>query len=111
MTMTRSWTVGDAVLLPYPGHYEPRLKLATKIGSEARPGYIQARHWTRLAGEVGLPAAEVLALCETVAVGVAGRLDGIVAAARTEGLEDAILDRLEEKIGARATTCRATLRA
>ena len=100
-----------ASLLPYPGHYEPRLKLATKIGGEARLGYIQARHWTRLAGEVGLPAAGVLALCGTVAVGVADRLDGIVAAARTEGLEEAILDRLEEKIGARAATCQATLRA
>ncbi|WP_419949867.1 type II toxin-antitoxin system HipA family toxin [Candidatus Palauibacter sp.] len=98
-----------ASLLPYPGHYEPRLKLAAKIGGETRLGYIQTRHWTRFAGEVGLPAAEVLASCETVAVDVADRLHGIVSTARTEGLDHAILGRLEERIGTRATTCRATL--
>jgi len=100
-----------ASLLPYPGHYEPRLRLAAKIGGEARLGYIQVRHWTRFAGEVGLPAADVLALCETVAVDVAGRLPGIVSAARAEGLDHEILGRLEEKIGARATACRRALRA
>ena len=52
-----------ASLLPYPGHYEPRLKLATKIGGEARLGYIQARHWTRLAGEVGRAPQLVRRLC------------------------------------------------
>ena len=98
-----------ASLLPYPGHFEPRLKLAAKIGGESRLGYIQTRHWIRFAGEVGLPAAEVLALCETVAVDVADRLHGIVSTARTEGLDHGILGRLEEKIGTRATTCRATL--
>lgn len=100
-----------ASLLPYPEHYEPRLKLATKIGGEARLGYIRTRHWTRFAGDVELPAAEVHALCEGVAVDVAGRLAGIVAAARADGLDDAILDRLEERIGARAIACQATMRA
>ena len=99
-----------ASVLPYPGHYEPRLKLAAKIGGEARLGYIQVRHWTRFADEVGLPAADVLALCETVAVDVADRLHGIVSTARAEGLEHAILGRLEERIGARAAACRRTLR-
>ena len=98
-------------MLPYPGYYEPRLKLAVKIGGEARLGYVQVRHWKRFANEAGLPVSEVLALCDTVAVGVADRLHGIVLAARTEGLDDAILDRLEEKIGARATACLTILRA
>ena len=100
-----------ASLLPYPGHYEPRLRLATRIGGEARLGYIQVRHWTRFSAEVGLPAAEVRALCETVAVDVADRLPGIVSAARAQGLEDAILGQLEERIGARAAACQATMRA
>ena len=100
-----------ASLLPYPGHYEPRLKLATKIGGEARLGYIRTRHWTRFAKDVGLPAVEVHALCEAVAVDVSERLHKIVAATRAEGLDDAILDRLEERIGTRAMACQATLRA
>ncbi|WP_419862416.1 hypothetical protein [Candidatus Palauibacter sp.] len=60
---------------------------------------------------MGLPAVEVHALCEAVAADVAERLHEIVAATRAEGLDDAILDRLEERIGARAMACQATMRA
>ena len=96
-----------ASLRPYPGHYEPKLKLAMKIGGEARLGYTQARHWTRLARDVGLAASEVLESCASLAAAISGRLPGIVQTARNDGLDHPILDRLEEAILARAEVCRA----
>ena len=96
-----------ASLLPYPGHYEPKLKLAMKIGGEARLGYTQARHWTRLARDVGLAASEVLESCASLAAAISERLPGIVQTARNDGLDHPILNRLEEAILARAEVCRA----
>ncbi|WP_420633971.1 HipA domain-containing protein [Candidatus Palauibacter sp.] len=95
-----------ASLLPYPGHYEPKLKLAMKIGGEARLGYTQARHWARLARDVGLAASEVLESCASLAAAISGRLPGIVQTARNDGLDHPILNRLEEAILARAEVCR-----
>lgn len=98
-----------ASLLPYPGHYEPRLKMAMRVGGEARLGYIQARHWTRLAAEVGLPSGEVLEMCESLAATVPDRLRKVVSDARSRGLDHPIVDGLEQAIITRAETCRRSL--
>lgn len=71
-----------ASVLPYPGNHPPRLKLAMKIGGEARIGYIQVRHWERFANETGLPADEVLGICKSVAAETPDRFSDVVASAR-----------------------------
>lgn len=100
-----------ASALPYPGRYAPRLKLAMKIGGESRIGYVRVRHWERFAAEVGLPADEVLGICESVAVEVPDRLSGIVAAARAERVDHPIVARLEEAVAEQAKACLAGLRS
>ena len=99
-----------ASALPYPGHYAPRLKLAMKIGGESRLGYVQVRHWARLAADVGLPPEEVLEICESVAAETPDRFADVVAAARSEGLDHPIIEKLTKEIGGRADACLASLR-
>lgn len=99
-----------ASALPYPGHYAPRLKLAMKVGGESRLGYIQVRHWERFAAEVGLPPEEVLEICESVATETPDRFADVVAAARSEGLDHPIAERLKREIASHAGACLASLR-
>ena len=99
-----------ASALPYPGHYAPRLKLAMKIGGESRLGYIQVRHWERFAAEVGLPPDGVLEICESLAAQIPDRLSDVVAAARSEGVDHPIVDRLVEVVAAHAKGCLSSLR-
>lgn len=99
-----------ASALPYPGHYAPRLKLAMKIGRESRLGYIQVRHWERFAAELGLPPEEVLEICESLAAETPDRFADVVAAARSEGLDHPIIERLKREITNHAGACLARLR-
>ncbi len=99
-----------ASALPYPGHYAPRLKLAMKVGGESRLGCIQVRHWARLAAEVGLPPEEVLEICESVAAETPDRFADVVSAARSEGLDHPIIERLKSEIASHADACLASLR-
>ena len=98
-----------ASALPYPGRYAPRLKLAMKIGGESRIGYVRVRHWERFAAEVGLPADEVLGICESVAAETPDRLSRIVADSRAEGMDHPIVARLEEAVTEQAKACLAGL--
>lgn len=98
-----------ASALPYPGHYAPRLKLAMKVGGESRLRYIQVRHWARFAAEVGLPPEEVLEICESVAAETPDRFADVVAAARSEGLDHPIIERLKDGIASHAGACLASL--
>ena len=99
-----------ASALPYPGHYAPKLKLAMKIGGESRLGYVQVRHWERFAAEVGLPAEDVLGICESLAAEVPDHVGDIVRAARSEGLDHPIVDRLGEVVTKQARACLDSLR-
>ncbi|MDE2981298.1 MAG: type II toxin-antitoxin system HipA family toxin [Gemmatimonadota bacterium] len=99
-----------ASVLPYPGQYARKLKLAMKIGGESRLGYIQVRHWERFAAEVGLPPDEVLGICESVAIETPDRLADVVAAARSEGLDHPVVERLKEGITKHASACLERLR-
>ena len=94
-----------ASALPYPGHYAPRLKLAMKIGGESRLGYVRVRHWERFAAEVGLPPDEVLGICESVAAETRDRFTDVVTAARSEGLDHPIAERLKDGIASHARAC------
>ena len=99
-----------ASVLPYPGHYAPRLKLAMKVGGESRLGYVQVRHWERFAAEVGLPSGEVLGICESVAAAIPGLFAEVVATARSEGLDHPVVERLEREVPKRAQACLDSLR-
>ena len=99
-----------ASVLPYPGHYAPRLKLAMKVGGESRLGYIQVRHWERFAAEVGLPPEEVLEICKSVAIETPDRFADVVATARSKGLGHPIAERLKREIANHARACLARLR-
>ena len=99
-----------ASTLPYPGRYLPRRKLAMKIGGESRLGYIRVRHWERFAAEVGLPPEDVLEICESVATATPDRLADVVAAARSEGLDHPIIEKLKREITNHADVCLARLR-
>ena len=99
-----------ASALPYPGHYAPSLKLAMKVGGEARLGYIRIRHWERFAMEVGLPSEEVLGICRSVAAEVPDRLADVVAAVRSEGLDHPIVGRLQQTLPEQAEACLTSLR-
>ena len=94
-----------ASALPYPGHYAPRLKLAMKVGGEARLGYIRVRHWERFAADLGLPPEEVLGICGSVAAEVPDRFAEIAKAARSEGSGHAVVDRLERALVENARAC------
>ena len=87
-----------ASALPYPGHYAPRLKLAMKVGGEARLGYIRARHWERFAADVGLPPEEVLGICHSVAEEVPDRIAEVVETARSAGLDHPVAGRLQRAV-------------
>ena len=99
-----------ASALPYPGQYAPRLKLAMKIGGESRLGYVQVRHWGRFAADLGLPPHEVLGICESVATEASDRFAEVVAAARSEGLDHPVVERLEEAVATQARACLESLR-
>ena len=99
-----------ASALPYPGHYAPRLKLAMKIGGEARVGYVQVRHWGRFAADVGLPPDEVLSICESLAAKIPDRCVDIARDARAEGVVHPIVDTLVARVATAARACLENLR-
>ena len=99
-----------ASALPYPGHYAPRLKLVMKVGGELRLGYVRTRHWERFAAAVGLPSDEVLGICESVAAETPDRFAEVVAAARSEGLDHPVMERLEDAVATQARACLDSLR-
>ena len=99
-----------ASALPYPGHYAPRLRLAMKVGGEARLGYIRIRHWERFAADVGLPPEEVLGICRSVAAEVPDRLADIVSAARSKGLDHPVVGSLQQAVTRQAKALVAGIR-
>ena len=81
-----------------------------RIGGEARLGYIRGRHWERFAAEVGLPPDGVLETCQSLAAAIPDRLSDVAAAARSEGVDDPIVDRLVDVVAAHCGACAATSR-
>ena len=94
-----------ASALPYPGHHEPKIKLAMKVGNNYRVGAIGRSTWERQANVMGLDADAVVAR----AVDLALRLpDAFVDAARTYrevAGSDPFTTLLTDKVTIRAQRC------
>jgi serine/threonine-protein kinase HipA len=99
-----------ASALPYPGMHPPRLKLAMKIGGEYGLRNIGARHWQRLALETHLNPDEALANVRASAEAMPDHLSTTRKLVQAEGLTHPIINRLSEKILARAKECRRLLK-
>jgi serine/threonine-protein kinase HipA len=95
-----------ASALPYPGVRPIGLKLAMKIGGEYGLRKIAARHWQRLAIEAHQNPDEVLANLRAAAEAMPDRVLAIQKRAKSGGLVHTIIDRLSEKLIARANECR-----
>ena len=95
--------------LPYPGMRPIRLKLAMKIGGEYGLRNIGARHWRRLAAEAHQNQEEVLANLRETAEAMPDHVSTIQKTVRNDGLVHLIVDRLSEKLIARARECQRLL--
>jgi serine/threonine-protein kinase HipA len=99
-----------ASALPYPGMRPIGLKLAMKIGGEYGLRNIAARHWQRLATEAHQNPDELLANLRTTAEAMPDRVLRTQKRAKNDGLRHAIIDRLSERLIARAKECRRLLK-
>jgi serine/threonine-protein kinase HipA len=94
-----------ASALPYPGMRPIGLKLAMKIGGEYRLRNIAARHWRRLATEVRQNPEELLGKLRVTAEAMPDHVLQIQQLAKGDGLVHPVVDRLSEKLIARAKEC------
>jgi serine/threonine-protein kinase HipA len=94
-----------ASALPYPGMQPIGLKLAMKIGGEYSWRNIGARHWRRLAVEAHLNPDELLTNLRGIAKALPDHVVTIRKRSKQEGLVHPILDRLSERLIARAGAC------
>ena len=99
-----------ASALPYPGMHPIGLKLAMKIGGEYSLRNIAPRHWRRLAAEVHLNPDELLANLRAIAEAMPDHVVTIREHSKQEGLVHPILDRLSERLIARARACQQLLK-
>ncbi|MGD0955950.1 MAG: type II toxin-antitoxin system HipA family toxin [Candidatus Acidiferrales bacterium] len=99
-----------ASALPYPGMRPIGLKLAMKIGGEYGLRNIAARHWQRLAVEAHQNPAEVFANLRAAAEAMADQVVTVQKSAKSDGLVHPIIDRLSERLIARAKECKRLLK-
>jgi serine/threonine-protein kinase HipA len=99
-----------ASALPYPGMRPIGLKLAMKIGGEYALRNISARHWRRLAAEAHLNPDELLTNLRATARSMPDHVVTIRKRLQREGLVHPILDRLSERLIARARACQRLLK-
>jgi serine/threonine-protein kinase HipA len=88
--------------LPYHHLQVRKLKLAMRIGGEYRLWSIERRHWERLAQAVGLDPEPLMQRINDVASAVPDLLVDVCREARSEGLDDPILDRLTDAVAENA---------
>jgi serine/threonine-protein kinase HipA len=81
-----------------------------KIGGEYALRNIAARHWRRLAAEAHLNPDELLTNLRTIAQAMPDHVVTIRERSRREGLVHPILDRLSERLIARARACQRLLK-
>ena len=99
-----------ASALPYPGMRPIGLKLAMKIGAEYGLRNIAARPWRKLAVEAHQNPEEILVNLRATAEAMPDHVLTVKQRARREGLTHEILDRLSDRLIARAKECRHLLR-
>lgn len=98
-------------VLPYPSlsARSDRVRLAMKIGGESRIGWIQPRHWHRLADEVGLDPDPVHTRAASIADAVTTSVDRVVAEAIDAGLDREFGERYRQVVHSNAARCARAL--
>lgn len=103
-------------ILPYLGERDPegvvlnerRMRMAMKVGGEA--DLAPPRNtWPRAAAELGLPADALVARVGTLASATPAAFAAAAADAGIAGLESPVVQRLVERVAARAARCQAVL--
>jgi serine/threonine-protein kinase HipA len=94
-----------ASALPYPDLGPPRIKLAMKIGGEYLLAKIGRRQWEKLAIELRMDEARLVARVAGLAERIPAAVRKVRRSAEQEGLSHPILARIEKDIRSRATEC------
>jgi len=98
-----------ASALPYRGANPFKLKLAMKVGGKYRLREVGRRQWEKLAGELRLDPAELLARVLSMAVRIPDVSSTLRRQLRDQGLAHDVLDRLAGSLSRRARECAAAL--
>lgn len=98
-----------ASALPYDGMQFQKLKLAMKIGPDYRLRDIGPREWRKLADTVRVDADGLLGRIQDLAVRVPDEAAGLRDRLHGEGLDHEVIDRLADRLAARADSCRRAL--
>ncbi|WFU80710.1 type II toxin-antitoxin system HipA family toxin [Bradyrhizobium sp. CIAT3101] len=98
-----------ASILPYDDVELQKMKLAMKIGGEYRMSQVSLRDWQKFARETRFDAGKVVAGLNSMAERLPDHVTDICAAAQAEGLDNAIIKRLADKLVERAKDCRRIL--
>jgi serine/threonine-protein kinase HipA len=99
-----------ASILPYDRQFDFRkVKLAMKVGGEYKLRDIGLRQWQKLAHEIRIDSEELVASLRAMARQLPDEVNAACTRARTEGLDNPIVDRLAATLIDRAVACRAIL--
>ncbi len=94
-----------ASILPYDNFDIHKLRLAMKIGGEYKLAWISRENWARLAVEVGLPPAVVIARVADLATRLPDALDRACTDPALEELGSALPATLRDRVSERAAAC------
>lgn len=94
-----------ASLLPYDHIDQQRIKLSMKIGGEHRLRDIGIRQWRKLAAELRLDEARLIARIAEMAEEIPDALADIREATRRDGLNQPVVEKLEAALVGRARYC------
>lgn len=98
-----------ASALPYDDMQLQKLKLAMKIGPDYRLRDIGLREWRRLAETVRVDPNRLLVRVQELAARMPDEATSLRERLRSEGLSHDVIDRLAERLAARAGDCRKWL--
>jgi serine/threonine-protein kinase HipA len=98
-----------ASILPYDQFDSHRVKLAMKVGGEYKLNQIGLRHWLKFAREMRVDADQLIASLMKMAAQISDEVSAVRKRASAEGLKTPVIDRLSEKITARAKECQGLL--
>ena len=99
-----------ASALPYPKLDRKKLKLAMKIGGEYLVEQIGIRQWLKAAKSLRLNPDALIELLLDMARRIPDEMEGLRKAARKEGLDHKLIDRLAGEVTIRAQQCTRLLR-
>ena len=100
-----------ASALPYPGFYEPKIKLAMKIGNHYRVGAIGRSTWERQANLMGLDANKVVTRATDLTLRLSDAFSDAARAYREVAGPDPFTTSLTNKVTTRAHRCALHLKA